>query len=95
MQVGEVAENSKVGGGGQSNNPGRPAARRARRVATGRFSSREQLTCHVWSIHRQQVYPNIRSIAEACGVSMEVVKTIIVTEEGLSVYLEKGCPTGN
>ena len=67
---------------------------RSRRLATGRFSSREQLTCHVWSIQRQQVYPNVRAIAAACGVTMDVVKAIIVKEEGLSTYLERGCPTG-
>ena len=90
-----VLDNANIGDSGKGAKPGRPPARRARRASTGRFSSREQLTCHVWSIHRQQVYPNIRAIAEACGVSMEIVKTIVVTEEGLSVYLEKGCPTGD
>ena len=91
----EIVKNSNAGNGGQGAKRGPPPVRRTRRVSTGRFSSREQLTCHVWSIHRQQVYPNVRAIAEACGVSMEIVKTIIVTEEGLSVYLEKGCPTGD
>ncbi len=79
-----------VAGQGQT-----PGSRRTRRLATGRFASREELTCHVWSIQRQQVYPNIRSIAEACGVSMEIVKNIITNEEGLAAYLEKGCPTGD
>ena len=90
----ELAEKSN-NQSGPAASPGRPVVRRTRRVSTGRFGSREQLTCHIWSIRRQQVYPNIRAIAEACGVSMEVVKSIIVAEEGLSVYLEKGCPTGN
>jgi hypothetical protein len=64
-------------------------------VATGRFATREQLTCHVWAIQRQQVYPNVRAIALACGATMDVVKSIIVNEEGLSSYLETGCLTGD
>ncbi len=64
------------------------------RATTGRFATREELTCHVWSIYRQQVFPNIRSVAGACGVRMEVVKAIVQTEEGLNEYLASGCPTG-
>jgi hypothetical protein len=62
--------------------------------SAGRFNSREELTCHVWSIHRQQVYPNARKIAHACGVTLEAVKKIITSEEGLGAYLQHGCPTG-
>jgi coenzyme F420-reducing hydrogenase delta subunit len=72
-----------------------PVVRRRRRVATGRFATREELTCHVWAIQRQQVYPNVRAIALACGATMDVVKAIIVNEEGLDSYLEKGCLTGD
>jgi hypothetical protein len=68
--------------------------RKRKALSAGRFESREELTCHVWSIHRQQVFPNARAISHACGVSMEAVKKIIVTEEGLDTYLEHGCLTG-
>lgn len=64
------------------------------RKAAGRFSTREELTCHIWAIYRQQVYPNVRAIAQACGVTMAVVKNVVETEEGLSEYLKNGCPTG-
>ena len=64
------------------------------RQAAGRFATREELTCHVWSIYRQQVFPNIRAVAAACGVTMMVVKNIVETEEGLGDYLKNGCPTG-
>lgn len=70
------------------------AGRATGRQALGRFSTRQALSCHVWSIRRQQVYPNIKAIAEACGTTMQVVKTILVTEEGLEDYLREGCPTG-
>lgn len=70
------------------------ATRGIGRQATGRFATREALSCHIWSIRRQQVYPNVKAIAEACGTTMQVVKTILVTEEGLQVYLREGCPTG-
>jgi hypothetical protein len=72
-----------------------PAIRRKRRAATGRFATREELTCHVWAIQRQQVYPNVRAIALACGATMDVVKAIIVNEEGLAAYIDKGCLTGD
>jgi hypothetical protein len=72
-----------------------PEIRRKRRAATGRFATREELTCHVWSIQRQQVYPNVRAIALACGATMDVVKAIIVNEEGLADYIDKGCLTGD
>jgi hypothetical protein len=68
---------------------------RKRRSATGRFATREQLTCHVWAIQRQQVYPNVRAIALACGATMDVVKAIIANEEGLADYLNSGCLTGD
>ncbi len=64
------------------------------RAITGRFATREELTCHVWSIYRQQVFPNIRAVAAVCGVRMEVVKAIVQREEGLTDYLASGCPTG-
>ncbi len=64
------------------------------RRAAGRFETRDELTCHVWAMRRQQVYPNNRSIASACGVTIEVVKTILESGEGLDAYLERGCPTG-
>ena len=63
-------------------------------LPTGRFRSREELTCHVWSLHRQQIFPNQRAIAMVCGVPMDAVKRIIETEEGLATYLRQGCPTG-
>ena len=63
-------------------------------LPTGRFRSREELTCHVWSLHRQQIYPNQRAIAEVCGVPMDAVKRIIESGEGLDQYLRQGCPTG-
>jgi hypothetical protein len=63
------------------------------RKAAGRFGSREELTCHVWAMRRQQVYPNLKAIGAACGVTTEVVKAIVETEEGLEAYLQKGCLT--
>lgn len=62
--------------------------------ATGRFRTRSELTCHVWAMQRQQVYPSLKAIAGACGVTTDVVKFIIASEEGLQVYLREGCPTG-
>jgi hypothetical protein len=64
------------------------------RLATGRFATRADLTCHVWSMYRQQVFPNIRAIAGACGVTMQVVRAVVDSKEGLSDYLERGCLTG-
>jgi hypothetical protein len=64
------------------------------RRAAGRFQTRDELTCHVWAMRRQQVFLNNRAIAGACGVTIEVVKTILETEEGLGQYLKSGCPTG-
>jgi hypothetical protein len=69
-------------------------ARNARALPVGRFKTREELTCHVWSIHRQQVYPNTHAIAECCGITREAVNFIVRTEEGLEDYLQRGCPTG-
>ena len=71
-----------------------PAKRKSGRRATGRFGSREELACHIWAMRRQQVFPNLKAIGIACGVTTEVVKTVIETEEGLEDYLRKGCPTG-
>ena len=64
------------------------------RRAAGRFATRDELTCHVWAMRRQQLSPNVRAIAAACGVTIEVVKTILDTEEGLEQYLKRGCLTG-
>jgi hypothetical protein len=69
-------------------------AQKLKRSSSGRFDSREELTCHVWSIQRQQVYPNARAIALACGVTLDAVRKIITSEEGLGTYLQHGCPTG-
>jgi hypothetical protein len=69
-------------------------AQKIRARSAGRFNSREELTCHVWSIHRQHVYPNARAIAAACGVTLDAVRKIITSEEGLGAYLQHGCPTG-
>jgi hypothetical protein len=63
-------------------------------LPTGRFGSREELTSHVWSLHRQQIFPNQRAIAIVCDISMDAVKRIIDTGEGLDQYLRQGCPTG-
>ena len=70
------------------------AARGTGRLATGRFATREELTRHVWAIWRQQVYPNLKAVAHACGTTVGVVKTITADREGLGEYLEKGCPIG-
>ena len=66
----------------------------AKALPAGRFSTREELTCHVWSIRRQQLFPNAGAIAQACGITADAVKKIIITEEGLTQYLQHGCPTG-
>jgi hypothetical protein len=64
------------------------------RLATGRFVSRTDLTCHVWAMRRQQVVPNIHAIALACGITVGVVKKILDAREGLEDYLERGCLIG-
>ena len=69
-------------------------ARGTGKRATGRFGTRDELTSHVWAIQRQQVFPNLKAIAGACGVTTEVVKIIIAAEEGLETYLQEGCQTG-
>lgn len=71
-----------------------PSKRGTGRKAVGRFGSREELACHVWAMQRQQVFPNVKAIAAACGVTAEAVKVIIESGEGLEDYLKKGCPTG-
>jgi hypothetical protein len=68
--------------------------RQAKALPVGRFRTREELTCHVWSIHRQQVFPNIHAIAESCGIHREAVNFVLRTEEGLEDYLQRGCLTG-
>jgi hypothetical protein len=68
----------------------RPGARRA----TGRYATRAELTCNVWAIRRMQIYENVRSIADACGTSKNVVRLIIQTGEGLDDYLAEGCRLG-
>jgi hypothetical protein len=67
---------------------------RGRRTATGRFASRAELVGHVWAIRRQQLYPNLSAIAGACSASIDVVRTILNSEEGLGDYLERGLPLG-
>ena len=64
------------------------------RFGTGRFSCRRELTCHVWAMHRLQVFPNVLAIARACGVSAGAVKKIIDSGEGAEDYLKKGCLDG-
>lgn len=68
----------------------RPRSRRA----TGRFESRAELVGHVWAIRRQQLYANLSAIAAACGATIDVVRTILSSEEGLADYLERGLPIG-
>jgi hypothetical protein len=68
--------------------------RRMPRRSIGRFASREELVGHVWAIRRQQLYPNLRAIAEACSVTIDVVRTILNSEEGLAAYIEHGLPLG-
>ena len=70
------------------------AAKGTGKLSTGRFATRVELTCHVWAMRRQQVFPNIEAIARACGTTMRVVKAIVASEEGLEEYLVRGCPTG-
>jgi hypothetical protein len=65
---------------------------KTRKRSIGRFSDRRELVSHVWALRRQQLYPNIRSIAAACGTTMDAVKAILEVEEGLQEYLVNGCP---
>jgi hypothetical protein len=67
---------------------------RTRVPRTGCFASRRDLTAHVWAISRQQLFPNRRSIAEACGISLESVDEILRSKEGLQDYLTHGCLSG-
>ena len=62
--------------------------------ATGRFATRDELTSHIWAIQRQQVFPSLKAIAGACGVTTEVVKFVLASKEGLETYLQQGCQTG-
>lgn len=73
---------------------GSAAPRRRRRIATGRFATRAELTRNVWAIHRLQLNENLRAIAAACGASYDVVRLIIRSEEGLEEYLASGCRVG-
>ena len=70
------------------------AAKGTGRLATGRFATRADLTAHVWAMRRQQVFPNIKRIAHACGTTIGVVKEILDSGEGYERYLEQGCPIG-
>lgn len=65
-----------------------------RRRATGRFATRGELVGHVWAIRRQQLYPNLTAIALACNATIDVVRTILASEEGLADYIERGLPLG-
>jgi hypothetical protein len=67
---------------------------RTRVPRTGCFASRHDLTAHVWAISRQQLFPNRRSIAEACGISLDSVDEILRSKEGLQDYLTHGCLSG-
>jgi hypothetical protein len=69
-------------------------SRRMPRRTTGRFASRAELVGHVWAIRRQQLYPNLSAIANACSIKIDVVRTILNSEEGLADYLEHGLPIG-
>ena len=71
------------------------AAKGTGRLATGRFATRAELTSHVWAMRRQQVFPNLKAVAYACGTTVGVVKAIAQSGEGLNEYLERGCPTGS
>lgn len=72
----------------------RQTDRQPRRRSIGRFDSREALVGHVWAIRRQQLYPNLSAIAAACGITIDVVRTILSSEEGLADYLVRGLPLG-
>ncbi|HEX8239495.1 MAG TPA: hypothetical protein VF574_07135 [Allosphingosinicella sp.] len=61
---------------------------------TGRFTSRADLTCHVWAMHRLQIYPNLTAIARACGTSVSAIATIIESGDGRDEYLARGCLAG-
>jgi hypothetical protein len=68
------------------------AVGRKRKGVVGRFAYRRELVSHIWAFRRQQLYPNTRSIAAACGTTMDAVKAIVENEEGLEEYLVNGCP---
>ncbi len=70
------------------------ASTRTTARGTGRFASRTELTCHVWAMYRQQVFPNLSAVSRACGVTIESVKAILENEEGLEDYLRAGCLSG-
>lgn len=73
-----------------------PESRTFRRSGvTGNFASRSDLTGHVWAMHRLQMYPNLTSIARACGTSVSAISTIIVRGEGRDEYLASGCLVGD
>lgn len=63
-------------------------------LSTGRFETRPELTCHIWSMHRQQLFPNYKSIAQECSTTAEVVKDVIASCEGLDEYMVAGCLIG-
>lgn len=71
-----------------------PGRQNCRRRATGRFATRGELTGHIWAIRRQQLYPNLTAIAQACSATIDVVRTILTSEEGLAEYQERGLPLG-
>lgn len=62
--------------------------------ATGRFATREELAAHIWAIRRHQIRPNLRAVASACGTTVDVVRAIVASEEGLARYLECGLTLG-
>ena len=70
------------------------AINRGRGRSTGRFATRAELTANVWAIHRRQIYASLSGTAAACGTSIEVVRAIVQSEEGLDAYLDRGCPVG-
>ena len=70
------------------------SCRQTPRRATGRFATRSELVSHVWAIRRQQIYPNLRAIAQACSATVDVVRTILGSEEGLQDYLDRGLSLG-
>lgn len=71
-----------------------PSRTSRRSGATGHFASRIDLTCHVWAMHRLQMYPNLTAIARACGTSVSAITRIIVNGEGRDEYQARGCLTG-
>ena len=61
---------------------------------TGHFGSRVDLTRNVWAILRQQIFPNRKAVARACGITIDALDDIVRSEEGLQDYLANGCLTG-